>query len=326
MADIMSIGLTDPIDPLFYFWLAIWYLIILFHSWNIPEIWDKIKGVETLFLAGVLSYFLTQLTRNIILPLIDFISNKIEWSLINLPFVNLPTVPDSGPGNDITNTVSIGLFMLAFSIFLFTGAIFLIVWVLRFALDPDRIIFKRYRRFREIDKLRINKVIPIYFPMFLMYISVIILILFEDILGSIKNISKLPISFSSIIDIVYYVYGIGSGVIMLIIFYLIIREDSKREDSKIHVIKSAVTGKISQFYKDYAASMQSKNPNNYFNNLIDKYKNIFFLYFGTWSISMFLMTYKYNKISIIDIERFFLIFLFGIISTFLIKKFGKKKY
>ena len=305
---------------LFYFWLAVWYLIILFHSFGIPEIWNKIKGVDILFISGVLGYFLTLLTRIVIFPVLSLIKKIFETlasNLKDLPLVDLPNVPGSGPGNDIINIVCISLFMLAFSILLFTGAIFFILWILRRAFDPQDIIFKRFRRFREINKVELNRVIPIYIPRFLIFGTFVILILFEGIIGSFQNIYKLTLSFSSIFDYIYYIVFIAVGLFMIKFFLIIINDDGK----KIFTFISAITGKTSQFHENFVKSIQSNNANIYLKNLFDKKRNLFLIIL--FSIVPVLRDYQYGRSSMIEIRLYFLIYIFAIIYIFW--KFRKKK-
>jgi hypothetical protein len=315
MSDIITIG---SIDPLFYFWLAVWYLIILFHSWDIPVIWDKIKGVETLFIAGVLGYILTQLTRNFIFPVKDIISKTVESGLANLPLVDLPTIPGSGPGNDIINIVSIELFMLSFSIILFMGTIFFILWVLRYCLDPDGTIFNNHKRFATLDKL---KMLTLGTPLLVILVSFVILILFEGLIGSILNIFKLPISFSSIIDLVYWILGIILGLIMLIILIPFITDYGKQ----IYAIIFAAAGKISQFYKNYTATKQSEDANIFLKNLFDRHRNEVFLFFTLWVIVVTLREYEYGRLSIIETGIYLLILISIIAAPFVMKEFRKIK-
>lgn len=292
MADIMSNGLTDTMDSLFYFWLAVWYLIILFHSWNIP-----VK---------------------------DIISITIQSSLTlyeNLPLVDLPTAPNSGPGNDIINIVSLELFILSFSILLFMGTVFFILWILRYALDPEGIIFKQYKRFQIMDKFGVNEVIPLGIPRFLMFITMIILILFEGVIGSIQNIFKLAFSFSSIIDYVYYIFVIVLGLLMLIFLIPVIIYDGKQ----IFGIISAVAGKINQFHKNYVDSKQSENPNIYLKNLIDKHKNGAILFCIIFSFMPLLREYKYGTVQLNFIILYVIFLIVAIVFPILIRKLREKK-
>jgi hypothetical protein len=60
------------IDTLFI-WTGISYFLILYCSWDIPDIWEKVKGLESLFLSLIFGFSFSVLTNILLFPLLDLV-------------------------------------------------------------------------------------------------------------------------------------------------------------------------------------------------------------------------------------------------------------
>jgi hypothetical protein len=171
MSDIVpGISLDSPLSPLF-FWIVITYLIILFYSFGISELKDKIEGLEKLFLAGAVGtvfYLLFEILNQTFIQTIWKWFENLALASHELTFyfnVFLPGTHQAG--TTFPEYLLIGILFITVLYIIVVAIFYLLTQIIRFSLDPDNKIFPKYQRFEVIKKYRIKELIYT-FPYFLL--------------------------------------------------------------------------------------------------------------------------------------------------------------
>jgi len=170
-----------PIDSLFnpvlLFWISFFYLVILFHSYGIAKIWNRINGVELLFLSAVVGYIFYIATIYLIFPLIGLINGLIglfpktiiaSLSLFQINYTDL---------GQLFVYLFVTILVPLFSYFIIISSIYLVIKLIQYCLDPNNVIFPNYRRFVVLKKIKLSNTIVLDIPYFFFLISVICLLL-----------------------------------------------------------------------------------------------------------------------------------------------------
>lgn len=296
------------IDPMFFFWTFISYLIILFHSWKIEKISKDIRGIEVLFLSGALGYFYLLLTKYLISPLIKFM---LLWQqYIYFAFQNLPLfVIHSASKPEIQSFIEYLFFGISYSTLLYTAFMIITVIILksiRYFLDPNGDIFRDVNRFNIYDKYKIGTLLILGIPSILISIAIIILsggVIFYSF-SIIKNAS---FSLWPIIDTSQWL-GASIGAVIMIYFSIILIYVYYKDLWEPIILD--VISIIKIHYKEFSEKrdLETKKYSKWF-AWFEKHSLALILFQVLWLTLMSLNQIKEGKMSLINFGLIFLPFI-----------------
>jgi predicted KAP-like P-loop ATPase len=239
-----EIPIENIFNPVLLFWISFFYLVILFHSFGIGKIWDRINGVELLFLSAVIGYIYYNASISLIFPLIDFIKKLIGLIPTQIPsFISILNL-------QINYTEIASFFVFLFvSILIATISYFIVIFsmyavikILEFCLDPQNDIFPYYQRFIFLQKNQIPKTVVFRIPYFLFVIGIICIGL-GALVNSVQNIvisSDIWVLINTFLQIIIFF-----ACIFIIYLYLQIGKD--QGIPIFDLIKTAVSGVFNYF-------------------------------------------------------------------------------
>ena len=145
------------VDSPLFLWSVLAYLILLYHYFGIEEIQTKIKGVELIFVSLALGTiflvvyeFLWDILRNIIEA-----TNSLIKIYNVLPATFNPFQPElHEPGTTWPEFYALVIFMTVFIYYASVLTFLLIIKLIRLCLDPENVIFKKYKRFHYLKKIQ----------------------------------------------------------------------------------------------------------------------------------------------------------------------------
>jgi hypothetical protein len=225
MDSIVNLVLTDP---LFYYTFAA-YLILLFFSFGITKIQEKLHGIETLFIAVVIGtafYFIIpliyQTTSNFLNESLSYIIPLADHFYLTIPLINLEFYKLFNSAWDYVWVGIIGLFLLYYFVVIISYIFFK---TLKFCFDPMNEVYPTCRRFTIIKKLHIVEIVMIGIPTFFLSLSValyLISLMIQNFLFEYKVFSWLSLAwlFSLGIILLFSILAVvGIFLIGLFMYY-----------------------------------------------------------------------------------------------------------
>jgi len=188
-----DLNFENLFNPVLLFWISFFYLVILFHSFGIAKIWNKINGVELLFLSAVVGYVYYIASIYLIFPLINAIKSLIDLSIAMIPSSLLSLQINYSDFTKFFVYLCITILVPIISYFIVIFSIYLVIKFIQYCLDPNDEIFSNYQRFIFLKKVQFSNAIVFSIPAFIFTASVILLCL-----GGISNtIQNIVISWDS---------------------------------------------------------------------------------------------------------------------------------
>lgn len=188
-----------------FFWTVLAYFIILYHTFDIKEIQNKLKGVELLFISIALGTIFS-LIYDFLYPIFYRIYNWIEslkGASVSLPLTNNPFQPELlSVDRYLLGYFTIGLGMILFVYLMLTYSSFLIIKTIQFCFDPNKDIFTKYKRFKVFSDNNITKILLFGFPRLLAGIILFILMI-DLIIGFVVNTPNLPFNLFGLINVIF---------------------------------------------------------------------------------------------------------------------------
>lgn len=291
----MSNNVIFNIDTSLFYWTVIAYFLLLYHSFDIKEVQNKIRGVELLFVSVALGTLLSVISEYLFSPSLNLIYNWfIDWKIAKgLSFTFNPF--QRYLHEPLTTQMEYFAFGVFFAFFLYVAFVYLttiIIKLIQKILDPHNEIYPKYRRFSIFTENKVPEIVIWGFPRLLSSIGVLILVI-GLIVGYISNIMEIDSGFKGIFQIILALAFSGLMIFILGVFLHITYYDYRLISPIIHKIILKIKEIRNNNLKKQREHINTKKIDMFFT----KYMNI-----NVYLIILFLISFSITEYLVYQIS------------------------